>query len=180
VNTGSFTIGITLVGLLPGDVPRVRIPVANALNQPQGFRDFTCPTAGADARSNCAVVNTEPGLFPLLGGIVAVRLTRVPPVLPPALPAATPVPLLLLPPPPPPPLAVAVVAPLLPPPIPVVVVPEAPVALEVPVIPEADNSHLLLSGLGALGAWAAWRGRLGRSRLRPRAGPATGSANQHP
>jgi hypothetical protein len=153
-NTGSFTVRMTLVGLLPGDVPFVRIPVVNALGQPLGTRDLTCPAAGADGRSVCAGLIAEPGVFPLVGGIVEVRLTRPTPpgVVPPA--PAQPVPVVLLPPPPPRPLLV----PLLPPPL-LLPPPPLPVAAEVPIIPEGDSGLLLLAGLGALAVWAGLRRR---------------------
>jgi hypothetical protein len=160
-NTGSFTVRLTLVGLLPGDVPLVRIPVVNALGQPLGTRDLTCPAAGADGRSVCAGLVTGPGIFPLVGGIVEVRLTRPTPpgVVPPPVPAPA-VPVVLLPPPPPPP---RIVVPLLPPPL-LLPPPPLPVAAEVPIIPEGDSGLLLLAGLGALAAWAGLRRRRDRAR----------------
>ena len=152
-NVGSFTVRLTLVGLLPGDVPLVRIPVVNAVGQPLETREVTCPAAGADGRSVCTGFVSGAGIFPLIGGIVEVRLTRTPPArgraadaggarggAAAAARAAAPG---------------AGAAP--PPPLPP---PPGPVALEVPIIPESDSGALLLVGLGLLAAGAVLhRGR---------------------
>ncbi|HEY7067437.1 MAG TPA: hypothetical protein VII06_38630 [Chloroflexota bacterium] len=155
-NTGSFTVRATLVGLLPGDVPLIRIPVVNAAGLFLGTRDVACPAAGADSRSVCPGLVGEAGIFPQLGGIVQVLLTRPTPPVPVVPVPPTPVqiiPIVLPPPPPPPPPL-----PLLPPPM--LLLPPPPLPMpEVPVVPEADSGALLLAALGALAAWAGLRRR---------------------
>jgi hypothetical protein len=132
-----------LAGLLPGDVPTVRIPVVNAGGAAQGAREIVCIGAGLDGEAACNGSVTEAGIFAQLGGRVEVRVLRGGvPLLPP-----------LVLPPPPPPLA------LLPLPAGPAIPPFAAgaVAPEVPVIPEADTVALLLAGLLTLGALAGRR-----------------------
>jgi hypothetical protein len=160
VNTGSFTVRSTLVTLLAGDTPLIRIPVVNGAGAPAGSRDLNCPTAGGAGISVCPGFIADPGFAPLCRAIVLVFLTRptslpVPPVvLPtsvvpivPLLPPPHPIPVLI----PPPPL---VPLPLLPAPA----IGAAPVP-EVPLIPETDTALLILTGLVGLGVIAVWRRR---------------------
>jgi hypothetical protein len=160
--TGSFMVqGIVgvLAGLLPGDVPIVRIPVVNPAGVSQGVREVQCSAAGADGRAICGTAVTDPGVFVPVGGIVEVLVRRpVTATPPPALALRPPVPLL------PPPLLLPPPGPPAPPPVPPPLVPREGAAFpEIPVIPEASSLLLFLAGgLVALGGLLAYR-RLRRS-----------------
>lgn len=160
--TGSFMVqGIVgvLAGLLPGDVPIVRIPVVNPAGVSQGVREVQCSAAGADGRAICGTAVTDPGFFVPVGGIVEVLVRRPVTATPtPAFALRPPVPLL------PPPLPLPPPGPPAPPPVPPPLVPREGAAFpEIPVIPEASSLLLFLAGgLVALGGLLTYR-RLWRS-----------------
>jgi hypothetical protein len=159
--TGSFTVQALLTGLRAGDLPTLRLPVADAVGVPQGEREVACPPVGAAGSVTCTGTVAAPGLVPRLGGPVELRVTRPGPTATATLPTG-PAPLL---PPLPPPLGLPVPPPpvgpppAVPPGPPPVFLPPAGPAAEVPVIPEATSLLLLAAGLGLLlvGTWRRWR-----------------------
>lgn len=158
VTTGSFTVRVRLDALLPGDTPLLRIPVITATGALAGSRELTCPPAGPDGISVCPGFIGDPGIFPQLGGVAEVFLTRPTPPAPvggPPTPVGPLVPPLLPPLLPPPSIGLAP-APLLPP-----LLPGALSALraEVPIVPEAPTVGTVLLGLLGLAGWAMGRRR---------------------
>jgi hypothetical protein len=81
---GSYTMRGTVSGLLPGEMPTVRVPQALGMSG-AGFRDHTCAAAGAGGRSGCDTRADAAGVTTREGGDVGVFVER-------AAPTATPTP----------------------------------------------------------------------------------------
>jgi hypothetical protein len=178
--TGSGTYNVTATGpanTIPGSVPAIFLPTTIGV---EGFfTTCTAVPAAAPFTTTCAG-NTVGDV--LQGGVIVVRFATTTGPFDVRGIAAGPGLLVPLPPPPPPaglpPVVPQVAIPAVPRP-PVQFIPSAPAPLlppmspvaplqagaaparfpEIPVIPEADSVLLLLGGLAAVGALAAWRRR---------------------
>jgi hypothetical protein len=184
-NTGA---GILIQGIVelsgpPSSTAVVRIPVVDTSGRPLGLREIVCPAASTPGRYVCNALIVESGIAVQVAGAVEAHLTINPalpaptaaprpsatstPPIPPmvALVGSRPAPLLPpvgpLPGPAVPPIPPPVVAPLLTGP-PFVVPPYGAWQPEVPLVPEGDSLLLLLAGVGAWSALAAWRARRDR------------------
>src|SRR5205085_9426556 len=75
---GSYTMRGAVSGLLPGEIPTVRVPEALGASG-AGFRDLTCNAAGADGRSACDARVDAAGVTAREGGFVQVLVERAAP-----------------------------------------------------------------------------------------------------